>query len=318
MRRIESLFICWAILFVFIGISSATEKVFFYTTDPVGSPVAITDSTGNVVWRADYKPFGQEQSITGSLENNERFAGKEKDKETGLQYFGARYMRNEVGRFTSPDPIGPVDPRTGKINTRILMNPQRINLYAYALNNPFKYIDPFGFSGVLVVQSSGNGGSSMATGHSWISYTLDGGGTTTYGTWGNNPMNKGNGLHENLESGRVADASRSTHINDAQETKLMGLIGRYKEKGTDAWQYGAPCSTFARDAWESGTGEHLNSNYGPISNPTTLKESIITANGGTNHLNTLNVGNGSSSTPSPSSSSHSAGSVLNSFGSLLQ
>jgi hypothetical protein len=44
----------------------AGEKVIFYTTDPAGTPVAMTDSTGNVVWRADYKPFGEEQSVAGN------------------------------------------------------------------------------------------------------------------------------------------------------------------------------------------------------------------------------------------------------------
>jgi len=143
-KRILLLFTCWTTILVFIGISSATEKVFFYTTDPAGSPVAITDSTGNVVWRADYKPFGQEQSITGSLENNERFVGKEKDKETGLDYFGARYMYDKAGRFISPDPVGPVDPWNGKVNYKMLTNPQRLNAYADSVNNPYRYVDTDG------------------------------------------------------------------------------------------------------------------------------------------------------------------------------
>ena len=42
----------------------------------------------------------------------------------------------------------------------------------------------------------------MLSGHSWVSYKQDGGDTTTYGTWGNNPMNTGNGLHENLEAAK--------------------------------------------------------------------------------------------------------------------
>ena len=305
-------------LVMFLGTAIAGEKVYFYHNDPAGTPLAITNDKGNVVWRETYKPFGEDYQITGTIENNTRFIGKEKDEETGLVYIKHRYYIPVIGRFSSPDPIGLVAPWTSKTNYKMLENPQALNSYAYGLNNPYKYIDPDGLSGILIVQSSGNGGSSMTSGHSWISFTKDGGGTTTYGTWGNNPMNLGNGLHENLEAGRTADASRSTHIDDAQEAKLMGLINTYKEKGSAAWRIGAPCSTFARDAWESGTGEYLNSNYGPISNPTTLKESIISANGGVNHLNTSNVANGSSSSPSPSSSSHSSGSWLNSFGSLFQ
>ncbi len=50
----------------------------------------MTDSYGNVIWRGDYKPFGEEYQITGFPENNKKFIGKEKDEETGLYYFGAR------------------------------------------------------------------------------------------------------------------------------------------------------------------------------------------------------------------------------------
>lgn len=132
------------ILMVMTVPTFAGEKVFYYHTDPVGTPLAMTDDKGNVVWRADYKPFGEEQSITGTSENNERFVGKEKDKETGLQYFGARYMKNEIGRFLTVDPLGPVDPWTSKTNHKMLENPQLLNRYAYSLNNPYRYVDPNG------------------------------------------------------------------------------------------------------------------------------------------------------------------------------
>ena len=118
--------------------------VYFYHTDPAGTPLAMTDPGGSVVWRADYMPFGEENLISGSLENDFRFVGKENDKETGLYYFGARYMEAMIGRFMSPDPVGAVDQRAGGINEKVIGNPQRINLYAYGLNNPYKYMDPDG------------------------------------------------------------------------------------------------------------------------------------------------------------------------------
>ena len=100
------------LIFLLVGSAFAGEKVYFYHTDPAGTPLIMTDASGNVVWKADYKPFGEEFSITGNVDNKERFAGKEKDSETGLYYFGARYMRPEIGRFASPDPVGAVDART--------------------------------------------------------------------------------------------------------------------------------------------------------------------------------------------------------------
>jgi RHS repeat-associated protein len=123
----------------------------------------MTDAAGAVVWRAEYKPFGEEHQIQATKDNDLRFVGKEKDEETGLLYFGARYMEALIGRFLAPDPVGAVDPRktakvsvnekTGEImvdqkikniNVRNIENPQGLNLYAYALNNPYKFLDVLG------------------------------------------------------------------------------------------------------------------------------------------------------------------------------
>jgi RHS repeat-associated protein len=63
-----------------------------------------------------------------------RFTGKERDSETGLDYFNARYFSGAQGRFTSADSPGYAS----------LRHPQAWNLYSYALNNPLKFIDPDG------------------------------------------------------------------------------------------------------------------------------------------------------------------------------
>ena len=65
-------------------IAFAGQKVFFYHTDPAGTPLVMTDEKRNVVWRAEYKPFGEEFEMTPDPENNRMFVGKEMDKETGL------------------------------------------------------------------------------------------------------------------------------------------------------------------------------------------------------------------------------------------
>ena len=64
------------------------------------------------------------------------FTSKERDSETGLDYFGARYMSSAQGRFTSPD--------LKQFSLRTLANPQKWNKYAYVLNNPLATIDPNG------------------------------------------------------------------------------------------------------------------------------------------------------------------------------
>jgi RHS repeat-associated protein len=76
---------------------------------------------------------------------NQKFTGKERDVETGLDWFKVRYMGSPQGRFTSPDPFSPIGLKRDKFNAWIA-NPQRWNKYAYALNNPLVLIDPTGMN----------------------------------------------------------------------------------------------------------------------------------------------------------------------------
>lgn len=131
-------------------------------------------------------------------------------------------------------------------------------------------------AGTLTINSSGDG--SLLSGHSWIEYQPDGGESKTYGTWGNNPTGKdSNGLHEDLEKGRVADASRTVRLDDEQEKRLLDKIKEYRDKGQKGWGYLSPCSAFAADAWQAATGEKLAHRSGIISNPSKLKKSIEAA-----------------------------------------
>lgn len=131
-------------------------------------------------------------------------------------------------------------------------------------------------AGTLTIHSSGTG--ELLSGHSWIEFRPDGGKATTYGTWGNNPTGQGNGLFQDLELGRPSDASRSVHLTDAQEQRLNDTVAKYRAKGTGAWGYLSPCSTFAAEAWENASGEGLSHRSGIISNPSKLKLSIAAAN----------------------------------------
>jgi RHS repeat-associated protein len=65
-----------------------------------------------------------------------RYTGKERDTESGNDYFGARYYASTMGRFLSPDDV--------IITPERLTNPQQLNLYAYVANNPLRFIDPTG------------------------------------------------------------------------------------------------------------------------------------------------------------------------------
>jgi RHS repeat-associated protein len=114
----------------------------YYHVDALGSVRAVTDQSGAVVQRHDYAAFGEELPPQAVGDSKLRFTGKERDAETGSDYFGARYYTNWTGRFTSVDP---------EINQQsALVQPQRWNRYSYALNQPLTVIDPDGRNPVLI------------------------------------------------------------------------------------------------------------------------------------------------------------------------
>jgi RHS repeat-associated protein len=124
----------------------------------LGSTRLVTDATGAAKRRSDYWPFGLEiNSLVAeapyrtvelgyvvSGDPRQKFTGKERDAETGLDYFGTRYFSGAQGRFTSPDAFNPVDELAGEAFDDYLANPQYWNRYAYSLNNPLKYKDSDG------------------------------------------------------------------------------------------------------------------------------------------------------------------------------
>jgi RHS repeat-associated protein len=142
---------------------------FFRTTDHLGSTRLVTRADGTVKTRRDFFPFGEEildtygnrQAVTdlqpdttqaatyklfsATSEYSQQFTAKERDDESKLDYFLARYYAGSLGRFSSVDPAnaGAEPP-----------NPQSWNGYSYVLNNPLLFVDPTG----EVTQICGLGG----------------------------------------------------------------------------------------------------------------------------------------------------------------
>lgn len=122
-----------SLLLAVAGLAQA-GTVTYYHNDIAGSPVVATDSAGRVVWRESYRPYGERtKNEAASAGNKVWFASRRQDVETGLVYMGARYNDPVVGRFISTDPVG-FDPD----------NVHSHNRYAYANNNPYRYVDPDG------------------------------------------------------------------------------------------------------------------------------------------------------------------------------
>ena len=107
-------------------------------TNWLGTETARSDGNGNLCETLSALSFGDGLQVSGSCDPSHKFyTGKERDTESGLDYFGARYYGSSMGRFMSPDPMNLTDER--------LMNPSNtLNKYAYAANNPLKYVDPDG------------------------------------------------------------------------------------------------------------------------------------------------------------------------------
>jgi len=114
------------------GLNSTT----FYLGDHLGSTAMLTSGGGWPVSVSRYMPFGAEITSTANA-NHYKFTGKERDTESGLDYFGARYYGSNIGRWMSPDVVNVTEER--------MMNPSStLNKYAYGANNPLKYVDPDG------------------------------------------------------------------------------------------------------------------------------------------------------------------------------
>jgi RHS repeat-associated protein len=108
----------------------------YYQEDHLGSARIMTDNAGTVISNCTFNAFGEQVSCSpDNASNHYKFTGKERDSETGLDNFGARYYSGGMGRFLTVDP---------KVASAHVANPQSWNRYTYALNNPMVFIDPDG------------------------------------------------------------------------------------------------------------------------------------------------------------------------------
>jgi len=126
----------------------ALEQITYYHNDVAGNPIAVTDSTGAVLWRESYRPFGEriKKGDTSTGPNRIWFHSKAVDADTGLSYFGARYYDPVAGRFMGMDPVGVSE-----------KNVNSFSRYSYGNNNPYKFTDLVGLITIWI----GGGSDSM-------------------------------------------------------------------------------------------------------------------------------------------------------------
>jgi len=113
---------------------------YFYHPDGLGSTIGLTNSRGEIEAAYIYDAWGNAILSTSDdvgTRNKFRFTGEALDPETQLYFLRARAYDAASGRFLSVDPLGLTEP---------LLPQPRQSAYVYVLNNPLRYIDPFGLS----------------------------------------------------------------------------------------------------------------------------------------------------------------------------
>ncbi len=132
-----------------LEIEGEESRFVYHHEDHLTGANVDTDSEGAVVQLLDYFPYGETRidDHDEDYQNDYQFTGKERDDETGLSYYEARYYHSNIGRFLSRD--------TWEGD---LQDPQSLNKYSYVQNNPLKYVDPDGEKVTLVAKQLEKGG----------------------------------------------------------------------------------------------------------------------------------------------------------------
>src|SRR5947207_1007563 len=212
------------------------------------------NATGQVSRNSDYLPFGEElgQGNGGAARDTtfsgngtrQKFTGKERDAESGLDFFEARYFSGPQGRFTSPDPIF--------ASAAHLADPQMWNLYSYARNNPLSITDPTGLDFYLICEHKEENQDichevQNDSQRAWVQGTTDSNGTFTPYRIANDAngnlvdINHGNPAFNGsfdqsgvyLSSANAIIVGTGQFINGSNETDVLGsgifngLVGRF-------------------------------------------------------------------------------------------
>ncbi len=199
-------------------------NLYYYLTDHLGTTKAMAQvlsgqSTATLCYDADVYPFGGERTYTSICNSNYKFTGKERDGESGLDEFGARYYTSVYGRFTIPD----WSAKATDVPYADFGDPQSLNLYAYVRNNPMDRIDPDGHQ----CDSPGANCSGAKTGE-FVG-------------------NHGENLKAQQQTANAASSQAGSMKYSINGTTISGGGVTYG-KGTNK------CNEFACDSVQSGTG----------------------------------------------------------------
>ncbi len=124
-----------------IALPPVSRQILYYHQDYLGSTSLLCDGAGHIIEESHHYPFGfsriesRADDTPEYITGNYGFCQKEQDPETGLHFFENRYLASSLGRFSS------VDPLALEIPSKALLDPQKLNAYSYARNNPLLFVD---------------------------------------------------------------------------------------------------------------------------------------------------------------------------------
>ena len=146
--------------------------LYYYHPDHLGSATWITDSLGNPAQFLQYLPYGEIWRNQQRMGYNERYkySGKERDEETGYDYFGARHYTSSLSGWLSPDPL--MDKYPG------------ISPYAYCNWNPMTVVDPDGQDAIYIAFPQYKANGIPHTGHAGVLLINNHNGVTKYYEYG--------------------------------------------------------------------------------------------------------------------------------------
>jgi RHS repeat-associated protein len=125
--------------------------VSYYFSDHLKTTDIVTDAQGNIKNESDFYPWGGELQFVNNDSNHYKFTGKERDSESGLDYFGARYYSNGLGRFITPDWAA----QATAVPYAAFGDPQSLNLYSYGRNSPIARADADGHADGMMQRPRG-------------------------------------------------------------------------------------------------------------------------------------------------------------------
>jgi len=150
--------------------TTASTTIRFVAADNLTGSNIVTDQTGAVVETLDYYPYGglRLDSKTNYGGAKYKYAGTQYDAGTGLDYAQQRYYNSARGNFISEDPVFLGDPKS-----QVLTDPQSLNVYSYANDNPITRNDPtgraFGVDDAAGLIGGGLVGGALYVGTSFVS-----------------------------------------------------------------------------------------------------------------------------------------------------